>query len=273
LPVQLVAEIGINHNGDIDIAKQLIDLCAVFKIDYVKFQKRDPEICVPKDQKNKLKETPWGTMTYLDYKKRIEFGIVEYNEIDNYCKQKKIKWFASVWDIPSAEFMKQFSDIVKIPSAHLTNHKLLRYCRDNFKKVILSTGMSTELEIRKAIIIGKPDVLFHTNSVYPTHIDDLWMWYIRWLQASYPNKEIGFSSHYYGIVPAIASVYLNIDWIEFHVTLNHEMWGSDHLSSVEPSGIIKLAKGVRDLEKSKKGYGPRIILPGEEKKRESLKGK
>jgi len=272
--IQIIAEAGINHNGDINIAKKLIDIASVAGCDYVKFQKRTPDLCVPECQKNKEKIVPWHNkpITYLQYKKDIEFGKKEYQELILYSKQKSIKLFTSVWDIPSANFMKEFNtDLIKIPSACLTSWKLLEYIRQNFNKVILSTGMSTEQEIKEAVKIGNPDIIFHTNSVYPTPIDDLNMGYIKWLQNLYPNKEIGFSSHYYGIVPAIASVYLEVKWIEIHITLDHAMWGSDQLSSVEPSGLFKLVKGIRDLEKTLKGNKPRKLFFGEEKKRKSLR--
>jgi len=164
-------------------------------------------------------------------------------------------------------------DLIKIPSAHLVNHQLLKYCRTNFDKVILSTGMSTEKEIEEAIIIGNPDILFHTNSVYPSPINDLNMYYITWLRDHFPKKSIGYSNHCYGIIPAIASIYLGVTWIEVHITLDHDMWGSDQLSSVQPSGLFKLVKGIRDLEKASNGYKARKLYPGEEVKQNALRKK
>ena len=270
--VNIIAEIGINHNGDLNIAKKLIDVAAIAGCDYVKFQKRTPKLCVPESQKNKIKETPWGEITYLEYKEKIEFNLEDYIQIDHYCKEKGIKWFASAWDIESAHFLMQFNtDLIKIPSAHLTSHILLEYCRTNFDKVILSTGMSTEKEIEEAIFIGKPDILFHTNSVYPSPINELNMGYITWLRDHFPKKSIGFSNHCYGIIPAIASVYLGVEWIEAHITLDHDIWGSDQLSSIQPAGLFKLTKGIRDLEKALKGYRARKLYPGEEIKQNSLR--
>lgn len=277
MKTKLIAEIGINHSGDIDIAKKLIDVAAMSNCYAVKFQCRVPSLCVPEDQKNKPKETPWGMMTYLEYKEKIEFGKEEYTEIDIYCKEKGIKWFASAWDLPSAIFLKKMKcDMIKIPSALITNHELLKYCRENFKEVHMSTGMSTEEEIEEAIEIGNPDVIYHTNSNYPTPVEDANLDYLEWIKDNYiegTNRELGYSNHIFGISPMIASVLYGVKWIEFHITLDRSMWGSDQMSSVEPIGAFKLSKGIRELEKAiGKGYGPREILPGEEKKRKSLRG-
>jgi len=270
---KMIAEIGINHNGDLNIAKKLIDLCAFCDIDYVKFQKRNPDICVPESQKNKMKTTPWGIMTYLDYKKHIEFDYNDYAEIDAYCKSRNIGWFASVWDLQSAEFMTNFKDIVKIPSAHLTNSELLKYCRKKFNTLILSTGMSTEREIEEAVRIGNPDIIFHTNSVYPTPIADLYLSHIKWLQEKYPDKEIGYSSHYYGVVDVYPALTMGVSWIEKHITLDQGMFGSDQKSSTAPKGLITIVKGIGDMKRAlAKGYGPRELLPGEEEKKQSLRG-
>ena len=191
--INIIAEIGINANGDINVVKKLIDIAVIAGCDFIKFQKRTPKICVPKNQRNKIKETPWGKLTYLEYKKKLEFNQEDYIQIDSYCKEKKINWFASAWDVKSAKFLTQFDRyLIKIPSAQLINQELLVYCRQNFNKVILSTGMSTEKEIIDAVTIGNPDVLFHTNSVYPSPIKDLNMRYIKWLQEMYPFKEIGY---------------------------------------------------------------------------------
>ena len=274
--IQIVGEIGINHNGNLKTTKKLIDIASIAGCDYVKFQKRTPEICVPKNQRDKKKIVPWHDkpITYLQYKKDVEFGQEDYMQIDNYCEEKDIKWFASAWDVESVYFLMNFNkDLIKVPSAHLTNYRLLKYCRTNFDKVILSTGMSTEKEIDEAVKIGDTDIIFHTNSVYPTPIADLNLGYIEWLQKKYPFKEIGFSSHYYGIVPAIASIYLNVQWVEVHITLDHAMWGSDQLSSIEPSGLFKLVKGIRNLEEASKGNKPRELFPNEDKKLESLRKK
>jgi len=270
--IKIIAEIGINHNADIKIAKKLIDIAVIAGFDYVKFQKRNPDKCVPKEQKKVIKDTPWGKIEYINYKHRLEFGIDEYREINRYCKEKEIGWFASAWDIDSAEFLKGFNDIVKIPSPLITDLELLKYCRDNFKTVIISTGMSFEFEIERAVKAGNPDVIMHCNSSYPAKISELRLQYIKWLKDKYPDREIGYSGHEFGLTTTMAAVAVGAEWIERHITLDRMMWGSDHLSSVEPIGMIKLIKGIRDIEKSLTGYGERDILDSELEKRKSLRG-
>lgn len=271
MSIKIIAEIGINHNGSIDLARKLIDMSICAGFDYVKFQKRTPELCVPDDMKNKTRNTIWGEMTYLDYRNRIELCYADYVCIDKYCKREGIQWFASAWDVESAKFLKQFGDVVKIPSACLTNDDLLRYCRQNFRIVILSTGMSAEYEITKAISLCNPDVIMHTNSCYPSQIDEINLNYIHWLKKHYHKKEIGYSGHEYGLTPTFAAAAMGVDWIERHVTLDHNMQGSDHLASVDPVGMIKLVRGVRDIERSMGYYGERIVWESEKEKRRMLR--
>lgn len=273
--IKIIAEIGINHNGDMKLAKQLIDVASVAGCDYVKFQKRTPEVCVPEEQKAKEKVVPWRDepTTYLQYKKDIEFGKAEYDEIDRYCIEREIDWFASAWDTKSANFLNYYDKIVKIPSAKITDLELLDYCKNRFDYKIMSTGMSTEKEIEKAVAVLNPDVIMHTNSVYPTPIEDLYLDYVRWLRDKYPKKEIGYSSHYYGTKDVYPTIPLGVTWIEKHITLNHTLWGSDQKASVEPHGLFETVKGIRDIELGlAKGYEPRTPYPGERKKRESLRG-
>ena len=268
----IIAEIGINHNGSLDICKKLIDVAALAGCDSVKFQKRNPDVCVPEHQKSVMRETPWGTMTYLDYKYRVEFEKDEYDEVDRYCKEKGIKWFASVWDKPSVDFMKQYTDITKIPSALITDLDLCEYARKHNDKVIISTGMSTEKEIESCVFKAKPEVIMHTNSTYPAPIDELNLNYISHLQQKYPNSEIGYSGHEFGLVTTFAAVALGVTWVERHITMDRAMWGSDHVASVEPIGVWKLVKGIRDVENSLGSKGERVLLDGELSKRESLRG-
>ena len=270
--VKIIAEIGINHNGDVDLAKKLIDVADVAGCDYVKFQKRTPEICVPEEQKSKLRDTPWGKISYLEYKEKTEFGKKEYDEIDRYCSNKRIKWFASVWDLESSEFMKAYTDISKIPSALITNLDLLKKARENSSFFMFSTGMSTEEEIETAVETGDPDLIFHTNATYPCPVDQLNLNYIQWLQDKYPTLEVGYSGHEYGLVPSFVSASMGVTWIERHITLDRMMWGSDHRASIEPGGLIKMTKGIRDIEKSFGESGPRVVTSGEESKRKSLRG-
>jgi len=270
---KIIAEIGINHNGDLRLAKQMIDAASLAGCDYVKFQKRNPVLCVPKSQRSKMRKTPWGEMRYIDYKKKIEFGQKEYEEIFLYAKQKNIACFASVWDLDSVEFMKKLTNIAKIPSALITDLELCRKARDTFETLIISTGMSTEEEIKNCISECNPDVVMHTNSTYPTPISDLNLRYIGWLKERNPGREIGYSGHEYGLVPTFAAAALGCSWIERHITLDRTMWGSDHLSSVEPIGLMKLVKGIRDVESSLGTGGPREVCSSEKEKRKSLRGK
>jgi N-acetylneuraminate synthase len=269
---QIIAEIGINHNGDTGIAKQLISIAHLSGCDYVKIQKRNPDLCVPEKEKNKVRSTPWGDMTYLDYKKRIEFNDNQVDELYQYSNNLGITFFASVWDKDSVDIMKKYHSVVKIPSALITDLDLCKYARDNFSKLIISTGMSTEEEIEKCVKYCDPDVIMHTNSTYPCPVEEINLNYIKWLKNKWKNKEIGYSGHEYGLVSTFAAVAIGAEWIERHITLNHNMWGSDHLSSLEPAGVFKLVKGIRDIENSTKyPIGPRILFENEKIKRGSLR--
>lgn len=254
------------------ICKQLIDLAYLSGFDYVKFQKRSIDLCVPEHKKNEIKkDTPWGDITYYKYKEKVEFNEVQYKEIFNYCDYKGIKCFASVWDVNSIDFMKEFTDIVKIPSALITNKEVLEKARKEFKTVIMSTGMSTEEDINAATKHGKPDVIMHTNSTYPTPIDEMNLEYIYWLKAKYPGTDIGYSGHEFGLAQSISTVLMGVKWIERHITLDREMWGSDQKASVEPMGCFKLIKGIRETERALGGYGEREIYPSEQSKLKDLR--
>jgi len=247
----IIAEIGINHNGDVNIAKKLIDIASVAGCDAVKFQKRNPDVCVPDHQKNVMRETPWGTMTYLEYKHKIEFGKDEYDEIDSYCKEKGIAWSASPWDLDSLEFLNQYDiPFIKIPSAMLTNDELLIASVKTGKKVILSVGMSTEEEIDHAVEILRQSndfAILHCNSTYPAPINELNLSAVKTLKEKY-GCEVGYSGHEFRLGTTVSSIYLGASIIERHITLDRTMWGTDHMSSVEPQGLIKLVKGIRELE-------------------------
>ena len=271
--IKVIAEIGINHNGCLKTAKRLIDVAYVAGCNYVKFQKREPDLCVPEAQKNKLRDTPWGQMKYIDYKHKIEFGKDEFDDLFSYAEQKGIGCFASVWDEPSVEFMAQYTDITKVPSALITNALLCNRAREKNETLIISTGMSTEQEIQQSILNCNPDVIMHTNSSYPSKIHELNLSYITWLKEKYPGKEVGYSGHEFGLVTTFATVPMGVTWIERHITLDRTMWGSDQMASVEPHGLIKLVKGIRNIENSLGQPGPRQILGSELKKSESLRGK
>jgi len=270
--INIIAEIGINHNGSMEICKELISLAKIAGCQYVKIQKRNPDLCVPEDQKNKIRSTPWGDMTYLDYKKKIEFNSKQIAELIDYSNNIGIIFFASVWDTDSVDVMKEYNSITKIPSALITDLDLCKYARKSFSKLIISTGMSTEQEIEKCVRACDPDIIMHTNSTYPCPVDELNLNYIKWLKQKYVGKEVGYSGHEYGLVTTFASVLLGATWIERHITLDHTMWGSDHTSSLEPSGLLKLVKGVRDIEQGLSlPIGPRHLLKGEQLKRNSLR--
>ena len=252
-PTYIVAEIGINHNGSVDIAKLLIDAAIKAGVDAVKFQKRTPEICTPRDQWNKMRETPWGYIRYIDYRHKVEFGQEEYEEIDRYCKEKGITWFASVWDIPSVDFLEQFDPVAyKIPSAALTDHDLLRHVRKTGRPVILSTGMSTMEQIREAVdVLGRDNlVIMHATSTYPCDPDELNLRMIETLRREFPEVPIGYSGHEVGLVTTAVAVALGACMVERHITLDRAMWGSDQAASVEPGGFQKLVKYIRVTERA-----------------------
>jgi len=256
-------------------AKKLIDIAAVAGCDAVKFQKRNPDVCVPEHQKGVMRDTPWGRMTYLDYKYRVEFGKEEYDEIDAYCKARGIEWSASPWDIDSLNFLMQYDiPFLKIPSAMLTNEKLMRETARTGKKIIFSTGMSTMEEIDDAVRWMKDEgtefSLLHCNSTYPAPLEELNLSCIGTLKARY-GCEVGYSGHEFRLGTSVAAIYLGASIIERHITLDRTMWGSDHLSSVEPQGLIKLVKGVRELELAY-GDGIKRVTEGEKPIRKKLRG-
>ena len=269
----IIAEIGINHNGDLNIAKKLIDVASFAGCSVVKFQKRNPDVCVPHHQKGLMRDTPWGRMPYIEYKHKIEFGKDEYDEIDNYCKDKKISWTASPWDLDSLHFLTNYDlPFIKIPSALLTDYELIRESSKNFDEIILSTGMSTMEEIDEAVKEIDDDcnyALLHCNSVYPAPIEDLNLSCIKTLSDKY-GCRVGYSGHEYGLTTTIASLCFGATIIERHITLDKSMWGTDQMSSVEPHGLIKLVRGVRELEKAI-GDGNKIVTEREMIVKEKLR--
>lgn len=263
--MKVIAEIGINHNGDIDIAKRLIRICASAGVDVVKFQKRNPDVCVPEEEKYKMRETPWGTMTYLEYKKKIEFGLREYMEIDVFCKMLGIEWTASAWDVDSLNFLAQFNvPFVKIPSAHLTNTKLLFECARSAIPVMLSTGMAdmdmvyTAMKTEGLIVSG----IFHCVSTYPSKPEEQNLMCIKTLKEKYPNIPIGFSNHHAGLTFLTIAPAFGAELLEFHITLDRSMYGTDQSASIEPEGIFALMKRLKDIE-SAMGDGNKRIMERE----------
>ena len=249
-PVYIIAEIGINHNGDIEIAKQLMDVAVETGCDAVKFQKRTPEICVPEEQKSIPRETPWGTMTYFEYKKRIEFEQKEFEQIDAYAKKIGIDWFASPWDVPSVDFLESFNvPCQKIASACLTDSELLTAINKTKTTTILSTGMSSMQEIDRAVSLlsGVPLAIAQATSTYPAEASELNLRAIQTFAEKY-NVPVGYSGHERGLQVTIAAVALGATFIERHITLDRSMWGTDHSASLEPEGLKKLVRDIRIIE-------------------------
>jgi N-acetylneuraminate synthase len=271
-PVYTVAEIGINHNGDVEIAKRLIELAANVGADAVKFQKRTPEIATPPDMRDTLRDTPWGQMTYLDYRYRVEFGETEYEEIDRYCKELGIAWFASPWDVPSVDFLERFDVVThKVASASLTDIELLKALRATGKPIIASTGMSTMEEIDAAVeVLGTERlVLLHATSTYPCPPDEANLRMIDTLAGRF-GVPIGYSGHERGLQVSIAAVAMGACMVERHVTLDRTMWGSDQAASLEPEGLRRLVRDIRNVELAL-GDGVKRVFPGEEAPRRRLR--
>jgi sialic acid synthase SpsE len=249
-PVYIIAEIGINHNGDIEIAKQLMDVAVETGCDAVKFQKRTPEICVPEEQKSIPRETPWGSMTYFEYKKRIEFEQKEFEQIDAYAKKIGIDWFASPWDVPSVDFLEGFNvPCQKIASACLTDSELLTAINKTKMTTILSTGMSSMQEIDKAVSLlnDVPLAIAQATSTYPAEASELNLRAIKTFSEKY-KVPVGYSGHERGLQVTIAAVALGATFIERHITLDRSMWGTDHSASLEPEGLKKLVRDIRIVE-------------------------
>jgi N-acetylneuraminate synthase len=263
-PCFVIAEIGINHNGELGLAKRLISIAKAAGCDAVKFQKRTPEICVPTDQRATMRETPWGYISYMKYREKVEFGREQYEEIDSYCRAKDILWFASCWDKPSVDFIERFDPpCFKIASAALTDDDLLGHTRMTGKPLIVSTGMSTLAEIDQALeVTGKDNlVLLHAVSTYPARYDELNLRAIVTLRERY-QIPIGYSGHETGIPSSVAAVALGACIIERHITVDRAMWGSDQAASLEPNGITRLVRDIRLIERSM-GTGVRKVLDRE----------
>tara|TARA_Y100000590_G_scaffold470657_1_gene667462 strand:+ start:1372 stop:2211 length:840 start_codon:yes stop_codon:yes gene_type:complete len=240
----LIAEIGINHNGSVNLAKKLIDLAKKYNFDAVKFQKRDLDVCIPENQKNIIKNTPWGNISYIDYKKKIEFGYKEFKEIADYCKKINIDWFCSPWDLNSLNFLKKFKiKYNKIASAMLTNRKLLQGVAKEKKLTFISTGMSTMKDVNYAIKVFKKNkcdyVLMHCVSTYPCIEKNLNLNCLLTLKKKF-NCKIGYSGHESSVSPTIAAWCLGADYIERHITLDRTMWGTDQSASLSEEGIRDL---------------------------------
>jgi N-acetylneuraminate synthase len=272
LPVYVIAEIGLNHNGDVELAKQLIDVAAAAGCQAVKFQKRTPEIATPEHMKDVPRETPWGTMSYLDYRRRVEFGRDEYLEVARHADLMGLDWFASPWDVPSVAFLEELGVVAyKVASASVTDLPLLEAIAATGKPVILSTGMSTIDEIDRAVVtLGTSQLLvMHATSSYPMPAEEANLRTIDTLALRYP-VPIGYSGHERGLQISLAAVALGAVAVERHITLDRAMWGSDHAASLEPQGLEHLVRDIRIIETAM-GDGVKRVFPGEEAPKAKLR--
>ncbi len=270
-PCYIVAEIGINHNGSLDIAKELIDAAVSSGCDAVKFQKRTVEVVYSEEELSRPRENPFGK-TNGDLKKGLELGLDEYSAINKYCAEKGIVWFASCWDEKSVDFIEQFNPpCYKIASASLTDDNLLRYHRNFRKPIILSTGMSSMQEIEHAIsVLGSENlIVLHSTSTYPAKLEELNLKMITTLKTKFPFP-IGYSGHEVGLSTSLAAFILGSCMLERHITLDRAMWGSDHAASVEPQGLQRLVKDLRSCERAL-GDGVKQVYDSEIPIREKLR--
>ena len=271
----LIAEIGINHNGDIDIAKRLIDATNACNWHCAKFQKRNPDVCVPEKQKSKIRRTPWGKMTYLEYKYKVDFEKTEYDIINKYCLEKPLPWTVSIWDIDSLNFIKDYDvPFIKIPSAHITNRELLAETAKSNIPIIISTGMSTWEIIDDAVKILDDNsaeyAILHCNSTYPAPHGELNLNIIPIMKERY-NCVVGYSGHEYDLDPSVVAVAMGAEIIERHITLDHNMWGSDNLSSLEVHAMDLLSKRIADVY-GMLGGSEKIITESEKNVIKKLRG-
>ena len=263
-PCYVVAEIGINHNGSMENALNLIDLAVQCDCDAVKFQKRTVDVVYSHDELARPRENPFGT-TNGDLKKGLEFNFEQYSEINKYCKKKGIDWFASCWDESSVDFIEQFNPpCYKIASASLTDDNLLRHHKKLKKPIIISTGMSTMEQIKHAVeVIGMDDlVILHSTSTYPANAEELNLSVIKVLREIY-EVPVGYSGHEVGVTTSSAAIYFGACMVERHITLDRALWGSDQAASLEPNGLKKLVEYIRVLEIAR-GDGVKKVYPSEE---------
>jgi N-acetylneuraminate synthase len=263
-PVYVVGEIGINHNGDLNLAKKLIDVAAEAGLDAVKFQKRTPELCVPRDQWLVERDTPWGTMTYIEYRHRLEFNGAQLEQVFAHCKDCGIDGFASAWDSESVELLSQYDlPCYKVASPSLTNTNLLEALARTSKPVILSTGMSTPEQIRKAVAALDRSrlIICHTTSAYPCKPSEVNLRMIETLIGEF-QVPVGYSGHEMGLAPSLAAVALGACLIERHITLDRTLWGSDQSLSLEPHEVVRLVQDIRQIELAL-GDGVKTIYPSE----------
>lgn len=274
-PVYIVGEIGINHNGDICIAQDLMLEAKNAGFDAVKFQKRSPYKCVPRDQWYHMKDTPWGRMPYIDYRERMEFGEDQWQQIFTEGERLGIDVFASVWDEESVDFMMQYHPVLyKVPSAKLTDEVLLEKLRELKRSVILSTGMSTWDQVKNAVDREWQSLgIMHCTSTYPCPLDELNLRVIDTMLniPAFQKYPIGYSGHEVGLATTVAAVALGASMVERHITLDRSMWGSDQAASVEPAGMRRLVKDIRNVELAL-GDGKKVVYASEQDALVKLRG-
>ena len=262
-PCFIIAEIGINHNGSVSLAKKMIDIAVTTGCDAVKFQKRTVDVVYTKEELAKERTSVFGK-TNGDLKRGLEFGEEEYREIDDYCRQHGIMWFASCWDEQSVDFMEKFDvPCYKIASASLTDDNLLKYTRLKGKPVLLSTGMSTMEQIRHAVsVLGEDDlILYHCTSTYPSNADETNLRVIETFRKEF-SCPIGYSGHERGVTPSVLAVALGANSVERHITTDRTNWGSDQAASLEMAGLYHLVRDVRQTPVLL-GDGEKVVYPRE----------
>lgn len=273
--IKIVSEIGINANGNLQTAKDMISMSKLAGCDYVKFQKRTIEKVYTKDELDKPRESPWGN-TNRDQKIGLEFGVADYYDIDEFCKANNIQWFASPWDIDSVDFLAGFKDLpyIKIASASITDFRILEHARAAEIPVILSTGMSTKEEVEKAVeyLGDNCEYILACCSAYPSKPEEAKLNHIKILKNMFPRHKIGYSNHSPGLTFCIAAAALGAEMIEFHITLDRSMYGSDQAASIETTGVFSLVKHIRDIEKANTFEGWNIFN-SEQKIKEKLRKK
>lgn len=272
-PVFVIAEIGINHNGSVEIAKKMIEGAIYAGCNAVKFQKRTPEVCVPKDQWNIERDTPWGRMSYIDYRHKMEFNKEEFGKLVKFCNERGIVWFSSCWDEESVDFIEEFDPVMyKTASASLTDFDLLLKHKSLNKPLMMSTGMSTMEEIESAVnLFGTGNLMLaHSTSAYPCKPEELNLRMILTLRDRYPSIPVGYSGHEVGLAPTWAAVSLGASFVERHITLDRAMWGTDQAASVEIIGMSRLVSNIRDIEKAL-GDGIKKVYESEQKNLRKLR--
>ena len=273
--VYICAEIGINHNGSMEIARQLIDIAANCGCEGVKFQKRTPGLCVPEHQKDIPRETPWGIITYLEYRHKVEFSADQICELGDYARSKDIDWMVSVWDEQSlVEMVKLKPAALKLPSALLNDHEMIKSVKETGIPLIWSTGMSTneEIDISYKLICEVPNIMCHCNASYPAELKELNLSFLQVMQERYNKSIIGYSGHEVALLPTIISTVLGARYVERHITLGRALWGTDQAASVEPQGLMRMVKEIRTV-KVVLGVPEKILFESEKVTRKKLRMK